>query len=189
MKVRHLQNATSKLVAAAQGQNPRAQRLLFERYAPQMLGLCRSYLKQIALAEDALSQGFYKAFKHIGQLKKAALFESWLRRIMVNESLSLLRKNSGVTLEYELEGQLEFSVPADAPNHLAYADLQKFIDQLPNTTKAVFLMAVVEGYKHNEIAAQLNISVAASKTLLHRARKQLQQRITLNDHHYEKQPS
>ena len=50
-------------------------------------------------------------------------------------------------------------------------------------------MAVVEGYKHNEIAAQLNISVAASKTLLHRARKQLQQRITLNDHHYEKQPS
>ena len=40
---------------------------------------------------------------------------------MVNESLSLLRKNSGVTLEYELEGQLEFSVPADAPNHLGYA--------------------------------------------------------------------
>ena len=119
LKVRHLQNATSKLVAAAQGQNPRAQRLLFERYAPQMLGVCRSYLKQIALAEDALSQGFYKAFKHIGQLKKAALFESWLRRIMVNESLSLLRKNSSVTLEYELEGQLEFSVPPDAPNHFA----------------------------------------------------------------------
>jgi hypothetical protein len=61
----------------------------------------------------------FKAFKHIGQLKKAALFESWLRRIMVNESLSLLRKNSGVTLEYELEGQLEFIVLADAPNHFA----------------------------------------------------------------------
>ena len=188
MKVRHLQNTTSKLVAAAQVQNPRAQRLLFERYAPQMLGVCRSYLKEIALAEDALSQGFYKAFKHIDQLKKATLFESWLRRIMVNESLSLLRKNTRVTIEYELEGRLEFSVPADAPNQLAYDDLQKLIDQLPTTSKAVFLLAVVEGFMHSEIAQKLNISVTASKTLLHRARKQLQQRIALNENYYEKKP-
>ena len=189
MKIRHLQNATPKLVAAAQKKNPRAQALLYKKYAPQMLGVCRSYLKQITLAEDAMSQGFFKAFTRIQQLRSATMFEGWLRRIMVNESLNLLKQNNRLGNVRTTNETFELEVPAEALSRLAYQDLQDLIDTLPAIARAVFLMAVIEGYRHDEIALKLNISVAASKVLLFRTRKTLQQKLNVIQPQHEKKPS
>lgn len=188
MKIRYLQNTTSKLVRAAQRQNQRAQSLLFEKYAPKMLGVCRSYLKQMTWAEDALSEGFYKAFTRINQLQNPERFESWLRRIIVNEALNVLRKQSMKQPTNELNDVLGTVVTEEIPNQMGYSDLQQLIDQLPSNYKAVFLLAVVEGYRHEEIAQKLNISVASSKVQLHRAKKHLQKRIHLTQS-YEKKLS
>jgi RNA polymerase sigma factor (sigma-70 family) len=54
-------------------------------------------------------------------------------------------------------------------------DIQKMIDKLPNGYKMVFNLFAIEGYKHSEIAAQLDISESTSKSQLFKARKLLQE--------------
>src|SRR5690606_22536760 len=68
-----------------------AQRELYERFSPKMLAVCRQYVTDIHNAEDVLVQGFIKVFKNIDQFSGTGSFEGWIRRIMVNESISFIR--------------------------------------------------------------------------------------------------
>ena len=79
----------------------RAQKVIYDRYAPAMLGVCRRYIKDEMQAENILSEGFFKAFTKIGQYTGKGNFEGWLRKIMVNESLAYLRKRHDFNVSLE----------------------------------------------------------------------------------------
>ncbi|MEZ5024407.1 MAG: sigma-70 family RNA polymerase sigma factor [Chitinophagales bacterium] len=150
-----------------------AQKVIYDRYAPAMLGVCRRYVRDWMEAEDVLSEGFYKAFTKIKQFTFSGSFEGWLRRIMVNESLMHLRKRNDFNLALESSNlQLTASNQAD---DLANANsILELLDRLPTGYRTIFNLFVIEGYKHNEIAEQLNISINTSKSQLIKARKRLQ---------------
>ena len=80
-----------------------AQRFVFEHFAPRMLTLCCRYVKDRMEAEDVMVIGFTKVFDRIGQYKGDGSFEGWIRRIMVNESLSFLRRSKNMYLETDIE--------------------------------------------------------------------------------------
>ncbi|MEZ5009691.1 MAG: sigma-70 family RNA polymerase sigma factor [Chitinophagales bacterium] len=147
--------------------------MIYDRYAPAMLGVCRRYVRDWMEAEDVLSEGFYKAFTKIKQFTFSGSFEGWLRRIMVNESLMHLRKRNDFNLALESSNlQLTASNQAD---DLANANsILELLDRLPTGYRTIFNLFVIEGYKHNEIAEQLNISINTSKSQLIKARKRLQ---------------
>ena len=63
---------------------------------------------------------------------------------------------------------------------IAVEDLHNYINALPEGSKIVFNMYVIEGYKHAEIAEILNVSTGTTKTQLYRARKALQEMISSN---------
>ncbi|WP_026753934.1 RNA polymerase sigma factor [Sediminibacter sp. Hel_I_10] len=184
MKVIQLHNNNTALIKKAAKGKREAQHILYETHAPKMLSVCRYYIRDMQNAESVMLKGFFKAFKHLKDFENKGSFEGWLRRIMVRESISFLRQ----------EKKVEFSVEDEPIIHQEYnnidskievAQIQEIIDRLPEGYKMVFVMYAIEGYKHHEIAALLNISEGTSKSQLFKARQLLQKQITeLNKNSY-----
>ena len=176
MKVIQLHKNESALIKKAIKQNREAQHVLFEMHAPKMLSVCRYYVKDIHHAEDVMLNGFFKVFSNLKNFKNEGSFEGWIRRIMVRESISFLRKQKKI--EFPVEDIL---IHDDSTNNIdtniEVAQIQELIDALPEGYKIVFIMYAIEGYKHNEIAKILNISEGTSKSQLFKARKMLQEKI------------
>ena len=184
MKVVQLHKNEVKLIQRALKDNREAQHILFELHAPKMLSVCRYYIKDVHRAEEVMLNGFFKVFKHLKSFKNEGSFEGWVRRIMVREAISHLRKRKSLEFSTEIE-HYEESYSYSIESNLAVAELQQVIDGLPEGYKMVFVMYAIEGYKHNEIAEMLEISEGTSKSQLFKARQMLQKRIKeLNNSSY-----
>lgn len=158
-----------------------AQQQLFDIYSPRMYALCYRYVRHGMEAEDILVTGFTKVFERIDQFKGEGSFEGWIRRIMVNESLTHLRRSRSMYLETDLE-QADFEPDYSAlSDHLEAEDLLLMIQQLPAGYRIVFNMYAIDGYTHKEIAGQLGISENTSKSQLSRARTYLQRLLVKHD--------
>jgi RNA polymerase sigma-70 factor (ECF subfamily) len=158
--------------------DPQAQRLLYEKFAPKMLSVCRQYIKDLHFAEDVMVNGFIKVFKNLDSFQHKGSFEGWIRTIMVRESISYLRKRQFVVYDDEVfDAQRERSVDNEGLLDVEY--VQHLIDALPEGYKTVFLLYAIEGYNHQEIAQMLEISEGTSKSQLFKARKMLQENLSL----------
>ena len=176
MKVIQLYKNQEALIKKARKQDRKAQQVLFSTHAPKMLSVCRYYIRDLQQAEEAMLNGFFKVFKYLDSYKGEGSFEGWMRRIMVRESISFIRKQKQI--EYPVEDiQVHENQVIETDTQLEVDDIQKLIDELPEGYKMVFVMYAIEGYKHSEIAELLNISESTSKSQLFKARKVLQQRV------------
>ena len=101
LKVIPLHKNESALIKKASKNNREAQHVLFEIHAPKMLSVCRYYINDIQFAEEAMLNGFLKVFSNLKSFKNEGSFEGWIRRIMVRESISFLRKKKQI--EFSLE--------------------------------------------------------------------------------------
>jgi RNA polymerase sigma factor (sigma-70 family) len=160
-----------------------AQQRLFDLYSGRMYGVCSRYVKNTMQAEDILVMGFTKVFEKISQFKGEGSFEGWVRRIMVNESLSYLRKTRTMVIETDLEKADREPDYDRLSDHLEAQDLLKMIEQLPAGYRIVFNMYAIDGYCHKEIAEALGISENTSKSQLSRARLYLQKLLAQTDCH------
>jgi RNA polymerase sigma-70 factor (ECF subfamily) len=151
-----------------------AQQLLYDRYSSKMYALCYRYVRDAMDAEDILVTAFTKIFERIDQYKGEGSFEGWIRRVMVNEALTFLRRNRSMYLETEIEEANREPDYQSLADHLEAEDLIKLIQELPTGYRLVFNMYAVDGYSHKEIAGQLGISENTSKSQLSRARTCLQ---------------
>jgi len=158
-----------------------AQRLLYDTYSPKMYGLCFRYVKDSMDAEDILVGAFTKVFDKIQQFKNEGSFEGWIRKIVVNEALTFLRKNRSMYLEIDLD-QADFQPDYNSlSDHLETEDLLSIIQALPTGYRIVFNLYAIDGYTHKEIADQLGISENTSKSQLSRARAYLQKVLAEQD--------
>ncbi len=159
-----------EIVKGCKKHSSSAQRELFNRYSPRMLALCRRYVSSIGDAEDIMINGFMKIFEKIDQFKGAGSFEGWMTRVMVNESLTHIRKNKNMSVEVSIEKadmEPDYSM---AHEHMDADQLLRLIDELPVGYRMVFNLYVMEGYSHKEISRMLGISEGASKSQLSRAK-------------------
>ncbi len=175
MKVIHLYKSEKDLISQAIAGNRSAQHQLYNQFAPKMLGVCRQYLKDVQLAEDIMITAFMKVFVNLKNYQHNGSFEGWIRRIMVNESISYLRVQKQ-TKFLEDENFAEESYNA-TDQQFAVDDIQFLIDALPDGYRMVFNLYAIEGYKHQEIGTMLGISEGTSKSQLSHARRILQQQI------------
>jgi RNA polymerase sigma factor (sigma-70 family) len=167
-------SSEQELVAGCKKRNRTAQQELYTAYSGKMYALCSRYVKSSMEAEDVLVTAFTKVFDKIDQFKSEGSFEGWIRRIVVNEALTWLRKNRSMYVETTLEqADREFDYN-QVSDHLEAQDLLKMVQQLPTGYQLVFNLYAIDGYSHKEIAEQLNISENTSKSQLSRARVYLQ---------------
>lgn len=170
-------NNNSYLISESIRNNRQAQQNLYQKFSPKMLSLCVYYINDRQQAEDIMLKGFYKVFTKLKQYKNQGSFEGWIRKIMVYECISFLRKKSDLVFTDDME-PYQPKVDNDVELSIGVENLQNYINRLPEGSKIVFNMFVIEGYKHAEIAQMLNVSVGTSKTQLNRARKALKEMIS-----------
>ncbi len=149
------------------------QKMLYEKYAGKMMGVCLRYCNSQQEAEDVLQDAFIKIFDKIKSFEKRGSLEGWIRRIMVN---SALKSNDKRVRKFE-PGSLDTSPePLFDPTAISKMETKKLlsiIQELPDGYKAVFNMYAIEGYSHKEIADKLDINEVTSRTQFARAKKYL----------------
>ena len=164
------------LVERSKDGNSQAQYQLFQLYNKAMLNTAFRILNNREDAEDVVQEAFVKAFTHLYTFRNESSFGTWLKRIVVNRSINLLKSRK---LHFALDG-LENRLPAkeNRENDLDYfpysvEQARTAIQQLPPGYRAIFSLYVLEGYDHQEIAEILKISVSTSLSQYHRAKKKL----------------
>ncbi|MEY4486517.1 MAG: hypothetical protein RL440_1050 [Bacteroidota bacterium] len=157
---------------------PKAQKALFDIYAPKLYVVCLRYMKDQMRAQDVLQDTFVKIFAHIGNYKSEGAFEGWLKKIAVNTCLDQLRKDKKLLTDVSLDDVSHKLAHQDySAEKLMADDLLKLVQALPDGYRTVFNLFAIEGYSHQEIAQQLSISESTSKTQYLRARAYLKDRI------------
>lgn len=151
-------------------QKPKAQKELYDLFAPRMMAVCLRYVKSEAEAQDILQEGFLKVFLKIKKFKDNGSLEAWIRKIMVNTAIDFIRKEKHYLHQIEIKDEI---IPGQQEEILAALEaeqLMEIIRELPDGYRWVFNLYAIEGYSHAEIGEQLQISESTSRSQYTRAR-------------------
>jgi len=175
------------LVAAAKGGDASAFEELINRYESKILRLTWNITGNREDAEDAMQEGFLKAYSHLDSFHGESRFYTWLVRIAANEALMKLRKRrpGEFSIDEPLEGD-EDLMPRELDDwgpgpEQRYAQeelreiLNEAIEKLPKDYRVVFVLRDMEELSTQETAKLLGISTPNVKSRLLRARLKLRQ--------------
>ncbi|SDT63724.1 RNA polymerase sigma-70 factor, ECF subfamily [Mucilaginibacter mallensis] len=165
----------TKLVEGCIGNERTAQETLYRHFYAQMLRICYRYLKTKDLAQEAVNEGFLKIFQHIKtyDAQKGDL-GAWVCTIIIRTAIDYNRKElKFFTEDYNDQDTDEYFIDPDILSKLYAADLLKTIQQLPDATRVIFNLSVIDGYSHKEISTQLNITEGTSRWHLADGKKKL----------------
>lgn len=139
------------------------------------------YARDKDKASEALNMGYLKILNNLSQYKPEIPFKVWIRRIMVNTLIDEYRKTKRERehLQY-VDKYFDLSSYSDvneALSNLSCKQIYDEINKLPEATKNVFNLFVIDGYSHKEISEMLDISEGTSKWHLNAARQRLKENI------------
>jgi len=165
-----------RIVQRAKDGDVAAMRELYERHAGRVYAVVRRLAGDDDLAQDLAQDVWVTAIRKIGGFRGRSEFGTWLYRVAVNTALGRLRsRGREVPLEEGSPGDWAARAdggPASAVDRVAVA---RALDRLPDGYRWVLVLHDVEGYTHEEIAAQLNIAPGTSKSQLHKARARMRE--------------
>lgn len=168
-----------ELIEGALRGDERASRMLFERYAPMLMGVCQRYCRTQTEAEDVLQDAFIRLFDKLPKYGFQGSFAGWARRLTVNVALKTYQRK-----RFSMEQSGLENLPESGGAPTAYADLGEqellaMVQALPEGYRLVFNLYAIEGYSHKEIGEMLGIQEASSRSQLLKARKVLQRQIEI----------
>ena len=170
-KANHLDER--ELIKGCVDNDVQCQKVLYEQYAPKMMGVSLRYCNSKMEAEDVLQDAFIKIFNKINTFKGEGSFEGWIRKIVV---FTALKSNDKRVQKFEpgsLENVQEQSFDSKAISNMETASLLSILQELPDGYKAVFNLYAVEGYSHREVGEILGISDVTSRSQYSRAKQHL----------------
>ena len=164
---------------------------IIKSHNQRLYRLARAIVKRDEEAEDVLQEAYLRAFSNLESFRGDSTLSTWLSRITINEALTRLRKGKrlsqrGITVEAIDDDARIIPFPGNVtefdPERLtAQRELlrlvERAIDDMAGPFRSVFVARVVEGLSVEETAELLEIEPSTVKTRLHRARKQVRQRL------------
>jgi RNA polymerase sigma-70 factor (ECF subfamily) len=183
LHIKHsIQNISeAELLQRCLGEDRNAQWILFNRYAPAMLGICNRYANNAQEAEDMMQEGFVCVFNKLGQFRGEASLKTWITRIMINTSINYLKRHHKVKWDHDMD---------EVANDLEYSNEQLLsydvkvvmtcMQNMPDGYRMVINLFAIEGYSHKEIAHMLGIKEATSRSQYAKAKAYLQKQLVKN---------
>jgi RNA polymerase sigma-70 factor (ECF subfamily) len=175
------QEGLGDLIIRSQAGETAAMEEIYRRFKTGLFNLAFRYSYDRSTAEDLLQEIFIKVFSNMDNVKNPDTFAGWIFRIGLNTCYSHLRSRrtemeKGIPLE-NIEGTVQGSV-VENPAEDARKPLDDGIAVLPNKLREIFLLHDVQGFKHEEIARMLGLSVGTSKSQLFKARLRMRAFLT-----------
>ena len=156
--------------------NRNAQRKLYEHFYGYALNLCLRYSKNREEAVEILNDAFFKALTRIDQYRPTSPFKPWLRGILLHAAIDYHRSAKRWHEAFEFPEEMpEARDETPFPHLAADDDVLPLVQRLPPAYRLVFNLYVMEGYSHQEIAAELGISPGTSRSNLVRAKEKLRE--------------
>ncbi len=182
-----LDSAAQSAVARARAGDEHAFRRLVEAHARPLFQLCFRITRDAALAEDAVQEAFYKAWRGLAGYDGRAAFSTWLHRIAVNAALEQLRRDArhrqdGQPAHTDDEDGADFlaTLPDDAPDPEARASgvqiglrIDRQMQRLSPSERAAFVLRHWEGEPLERIAETLGMNTGQCKQAIFRAVRKL----------------
>lgn len=169
-------NLHTDLVNKCKQNDERAQMRLYDLYAKSMFNTAVNFVKDRAIAEDMMQEAFIKAFDKIETFNNKVTFGAWLKRIVINQCLDLLKKRKLKIVdmqEQQLEVPEEENWQVEMP--VSMNQIKEAIESLTDSNKMVVKLFLLEGYDHQEIAQILGITEVNSRSQLHRGKLKLKE--------------
>lgn len=183
----------TELVACARHGEALAFEVIVRRHNRLLFRAARGLVNDDATAQDMVQDAYINAFTHLEAFRGDASLRTWLTRIVINQSLSHLRRqrpaislsqdDMALPSAWAEEDDMPTSLTdpntpdAAADNLQMKALLESAITRLPETYRSVFMLRDVEGMSVEDTAHCLDVSQEVVRTRLVRARAQLRQRL------------
>ena len=162
-----------QLALACKRGDTQARKVLYEHYGGLLMAICLRYTGDREIAQDVLHDGFIRIFQSMDKFayQGEGSLKAWLSKIIVNEALGYLRKQSAklqqeVLLDEIPDQEEEEEEMDDIPRSV----LMKFISELPDGYRSVFNLFVFEEKSHKEIGKLLGITEHTSSSQFYRAK-------------------
>lgn len=174
--------------------NKDSQKTFYEMFYGYAMGICMRYCKRQDDLVEIVNDGFLKVFRALQNFNPQhhnveSSLKGWMKRIMINTAIDHLRKNKH---EFNLDdiADSHYNIPSEnetSIGHITYKEIVAIIQRLSPVYRIVFNLYVIDGFKHEEIAKQLGISIGASKSNLAKARMNIQKMLKETDCNYYEQ--
>jgi RNA polymerase sigma factor (sigma-70 family) len=149
---------------------------LYKLYSKAMFNVSLRITGNAGDAEDALQDAFVSAFRNLSNYRGDAAFGAWLKRIVVNEAINVLKKRRHELIPDDEDWDIaEVEQGEEYREELTVDRVKKAIAALPDGYRTVLSLYLLEGYDHQEIAEIMNISESTSKSQLNRAKAKLRE--------------
>ena len=175
-QARSLDENVDDLLLAYQHGNALATATLVRVVSPILLRYFMSQGDSYQDSEDVLQEAFMDAFRFLGDFNYKSTFGAWLKRIVINKSINILRKRKADLVDIDTTNVAEQpndDVLDEENMQLKVAEVKKAVTQLPNGYRTVLTLYLFEGYDHEEIGQILNINENTSRTQFLRAKRKL----------------
>lgn len=164
----------AQLLEGCRRRDRRAQRALYDAYAPMAMGVCMRFATDRDAAQDLLQDGFVRVFEQIGRVRDAERLGGWIHRVMVNECLQHYRRRRPLVLGDE--GVLDsVQLPLDP---FGTEEIVRALQQLAPAQRTAFNLVEVEGYSLEETAGAMRCTEVNVRALLSRAKARLRELLT-----------
>jgi RNA polymerase sigma-70 factor (ECF subfamily) len=167
-------NIHQELIEECRQGSQKAQFQIYKLYFKAMYNVSLRIVNDEFEAEDVMQEAFLNAFKKIDTYKGEVSFGAWLKKIVVNRSLDVLKKRK-VKFEEVNERTMEMPDLEGMPLEVDVKEIKKAIQSLPDGYRIVLSLYLIEGYNHDEISQILGISNSASRTQFSRAKSKLRE--------------
>lgn len=168
-------NLYAKLISQCIQKDSRAQKELYDLFAPAMFKICLRYAPDYNTAQDIFQDAFVKVYENLGKIKQSSHLPGWVKRVFVYTAIDALRTTAKFRQHIAIENAIQLEHPAfGIETQMATADILELVQQLPTRSRMVFNLYVMEGFAHKEIAEMLSITEGTSKSQLFEAKKALQ---------------
>lgn len=161
------------LIERSKRGDSRSQYELYKLYSKAMYNTCYRMMNGTEDAEDMLQDSFSDAFAKLNTFVYRSTFGAWLKRIVVNNCINELKRKKP-ELEFCEEIPHYESVDQESRG-LTVDQIKKAMVQLPEGSRLIFSLYLIEGYDHREIASILKVSESNSKSQYMRAKRRVKE--------------
>ena len=169
-------NLNQEIIDECKTGDQKAQFRLYKLYYKSMYNVSLRIIRDPVESEDVMQESFLAAFEKIVTYKGNVSFGAWLKRIVVNRSLDVLRKRKAdwYDLEYpSVQLPVEEDMDIYEDMDLKVETIKETMNQLPDGYRVVLSLYLFEGYDHDEIGEILGISNSTSRSQYARAKHKL----------------
>ena len=164
------------LVEKCKKGDTRSYERLYHQYAKAMFNTSLRIVNNASDAEDVLQEAFMDAFRFLGDFNYKSTFGAWLKRIVINKSINILRKHKADLIDIDKAAVQELpndDVLDEEQIQFKVDEVKKAVTLLPNGYRTVLTLYLFEGYDQEEIAGIMRISESTVRTQYHRAKQKL----------------